>query len=61
MNVIPTPPNPAELKADEITIDALRLMKCFFQLRSRAEREQLIMFAQQLLERDSKGPVKPGG
>lgn len=61
MNVIPMPPKPEDLKADEITINALRLMKCFFQLRSRNRREELIMLAEQMLEKDGKGPVEPGG
>jgi hypothetical protein len=36
-------------------------MKCFFKLRNRAEREELIMLAQQLLERNSEDPAKPAG
>jgi hypothetical protein len=36
-------------------------MKCFFQLRSRNRREELIMLAEQMLEKDGKGPVEPGG
>jgi hypothetical protein len=56
MNVIPMPPKPEELKNDEIAIGALRLVKCFFKLRSRTHREELIALAQQILEKDSKGP-----
>jgi hypothetical protein len=36
-------------------------MKCFFALRNRAEREELIMLAQQLLQRNSEDPANPAG
>jgi hypothetical protein len=36
-------------------------VKCFFKLRSKAHREELIMLAEQMLEKGSKGPVEPGG
>jgi hypothetical protein len=61
MNVIPMPPKPEELQTDEITIGALRLVKCFFKLRSKSYREELIMLAEQMLKKDSKGSVEPSG
>lgn len=61
MNVIPMPPKPEELQTDETTIGALRLVKCFFKLRSKSHREELIMLAEQMLEKESKVPVEPGG
>jgi hypothetical protein len=36
-------------------------VKCFFKLRSKSHREKLIMLAEQMLEKDSKGPVGPSG
>jgi len=60
MNVIPMPPKPEELKTDEIATGALRLVKCFFKLRSRAHREELITLAEQVLEKDSKDQAEPG-
>jgi hypothetical protein len=61
MNVIPMPPKPEELQTDEATIGALRLVKLFFKLRSKSHRERLIMLAEQMLEKDSKGPAGPNG
>lgn len=60
MNVIPMPPNPADLKTDEITINALRLMKCFFKLGSRSRREELPRLAEGMLDNNVLPAAEPG-
>ncbi len=53
------PPKPAALKADETTAFGLRLMKSFLALRSRRHREELVAFAERLLEKEKKAPAEP--
>jgi hypothetical protein len=53
------PPKLAALKADEITAFGLRLMKSFLALRSKRHREEVIAFAERLLEEERKAPVEP--
>ncbi len=53
------PPKPAALKADETTAFGLRLMKSFLALRSRRHREELVAFAEHLLEKEKKAPAEP--
>ncbi len=53
------PPKPAALKADETTAFGLRLMRSFLALRSMRHREELIAFAERLLEEERKSPVEP--
>ena len=52
------PPKLAALKADETTAFGLRLMKSFLALRSRRHREELIAFAERLVEKERKAPVE---
>jgi hypothetical protein len=59
MNSIPMPPKLAALKGDESTVFGLRLMRCFFRLRSRAHRNELMALAERLLEEESKYPAEP--
>lgn len=59
MSSTPMPPKLAALKADPATVSALRLMKCFLQLRSDARREKLIALAERMLEEEEKYPVAP--
>ena len=61
MNVIEMPPRLAALNGDEVTAHGLRLMKCFFKLRSRSRREELIALAERMVEEDWKGPAAPAG
>ncbi|MGE5158484.1 MAG: hypothetical protein ACM3OF_10085 [Gemmatimonas sp.] len=53
------PPKPAALKADETTAFGLRLMKSFLALRSTLHREELVAFAERLVEQEQKAPVEP--
>jgi hypothetical protein len=53
------PPKLALLNADETTAVALRLMKCFFTLRSRRHREELIALAERLVKDEEKMPAGP--
>ncbi len=54
------PPKLAALKADETTAFGLRLMKSFLALRSRRRREELIAFAERMVEEEQKSPAEPG-
>lgn len=53
------PPKLAALKADETTAFGLRLMKCFLALRSKRHREDLIAFAERLVEEERRAPAEP--
>ena len=53
------PPKLAALKADEATAFGLRLMKSFLALRSRRHREELIAFAERLVEKEQTAPAEP--
>jgi hypothetical protein len=53
------PPKLAALKADETTTSGLRLMKSFLALRSKRHREQLIAYAERLLEEEERAPATP--
>jgi hypothetical protein len=49
----------AALKADELTVFGLRLMRSFLALQSKRHREEVIAFAERLLEEERKAPVAP--
>lgn len=49
----------AALKADETTAFGLRLMKSFLALRSKRHREELIAFAERLVEEERREPAEP--
>jgi hypothetical protein len=51
------PPKLAALKADETTAFGLRLMKSFLALRSKRHREELIAFAERLVEEEERAPA----
>jgi hypothetical protein len=53
------PPKLAVLKADETTAFGLRLMKSFLALRSKLHREELIAYAERLVEEEERAPAKP--
>ena len=53
------PPKLAALKADETTTFGLRLMKSFLALRSKRHREELIAYAERLLEEEERAPAAP--
>ena len=59
MDRVQVPPKLALLNADETTAIGLRLMKCFFTLRSQRHREELIALAERLLEEEEKMPAEP--
>jgi hypothetical protein len=52
------PPKLAALKADEVTAFGLRLMRSFLALRSKRRREEVIAFAERLLEEERKAPAE---
>jgi hypothetical protein len=54
------PPKYAALNADESTIGGLRLVKSFLKLRIKLHRDQLIAFAERLVEEEAKHMVDPG-
>jgi hypothetical protein len=60
MDRIPMPPKLAALQADETTVFGLRLMKSFLRLRHRAHRNELIAFAERLVEKEEKISIEPG-
>ena len=61
MNVVQIPPTRAGSIDDEIAIGALQLVKCFFQLRMRAHRHELIRLAEQIAEKDARSSAEPTG
>jgi hypothetical protein len=54
------PPKYAALNADERTAAGLRLLKSFLKLRVKPHRDQLIAFAERLVEEEAKQMVDPG-
>jgi hypothetical protein len=50
----------AALNADERTIAGLRLLKSFLKLRVEPHRDQLIAFAERLVEEEAKHMAEPG-
>ena len=56
---VPMPPKLAFLNADETTAIGLRLIKCFFTLRSPRRREELIALAERLIREEEKMPAEP--
>ena len=60
MNVVQIPPKRGSID-DEVAIGALRLVRCFFQLRSRTNRNELIMLAEQIAEKDARSSAEPTG
>ena len=53
------PPKLAALKADETTTFGLRLMRSFLALRSKRHREELIAYAERLVEEEERAPAEP--
>ena len=53
-------PKYAALNADEWTIAGLRLLKSFLKLRVKPHRDQLIAFAERLVEEEAKHMIEPG-
>jgi hypothetical protein len=60
MNVVQIPPKRGSID-DEVAIGALQLVRCFFQLRSRTHRHELIMLAEQIAEKDARSSAEPTG
>jgi hypothetical protein len=54
------PPRFAALNADERTIAGLRLLKSFLKLRVKPHCDQLIAFAERLVEEEAKHLAEPG-
>jgi hypothetical protein len=61
MNVVQIPPKGGGSIDDEIAIGALQLVRCFFQLRTRAHRRELIVLAEQIAEKDARSSAEPTG
>ena len=60
MNVVQIPPKRGSID-DEVAIGALQLVRYFFQLRSRTHRNELIMLAEQIAEKDARSSAEPTG
>jgi hypothetical protein len=61
MNAIQPPKPPSDPIDDALVVSGLKLTKLFFKLPNRKRREELIAFAEKLVQTSASDPAERGG